>query len=317
MTAAALWHGLLWPLARLLFSVSLGIFVGNFIESLNWTHHVARLARPLVRLGHLSEVTGASFSVAFFSGVTSNSMLAEAYDQKRLSRRELVLANLFNSLPRYFLHLPTVFFLAAPLIGTAAFFYVGLTLAAAVLQTGLVVALGRLLLPARKELPPAPAVPGGGTTLRQALDKSVQRFRRRIGKIVCWTVPVYTLFFLLNHYGFFPGVERFLAEHLAFLSWLKPESLGIVVLQVTAEFAAGLAAAGALLDAASLSVHEVVLALMVGNILSTPMRAVRHQFPYYAGIFPPGLAVELIFCSQALRVATVLAGTIIYYYGSI
>ncbi|MEW6426914.1 MAG: hypothetical protein AB1568_02640 [Thermodesulfobacteriota bacterium] len=316
MTVAALWHGLLWPLLRLLFAVSLGILIGNFIESLNWTHHVAKLARPLVRLGRMSDVTGASFSVAFFSGVTSNTILAEAYDQKRLSRRELVLANLFNSLPRYFLHLPTVFFLTAPLVGAAAFYYVGITLTAAALQTLVVVLLGRLLLAARDESLAPPAVPGGGATLRQALDRSVQRFRKRIGRIVRYTVPVYTLFYFLNHYRFFDGAERFLADHLGFLSWLKPQSLGIVALHVTAEFAAGLAAAGALLDAASLSVRDVVLALMVGNILSTPMRAIRHQFPYYAGIFPPALAVELIFCSQALRVVTVLAGTVLYYHWS-
>ncbi len=314
---AGLWHGLGWPLCRLLLFVSLGILAGNFIEALNWTRQVARLARPLIRLGRLSDVTGASFSMAFFSGVASNTMLAEAYDQQKLSKRELVLANLFNSLPRFFLHLPTVFFLTAPLIGSAAIHYVGITLGAAVMQTLAVVGLGRILLPGGN----GDAGTGGAgrrpdktVTLREALERSWKRFKRRIRKIVRYMVPIYIVFYFLSRYGVFHSVEQFLGSHLAFLSWLKPQALGIVALHLSAEFAAGLAAAGALLDQASLGVRDVVLALMVGNILSTPMRAIRHQFPYYAGIFPPRLAVELIVYSQVFRVGAVLLATAVYFY---
>ena len=312
--ALTLWYGLGWPLCRLLFFVAIGILLGNFIEALNWTRHVARLARPLVRLGHLSQITGASFSMAFFSGIASNTMLAEAYDQETLSRRELVLANLFNSLPRYFLHLPTVFFLTAPLIGAAAFHYVGITLAAALFQTMAVVFLGRLLLGG-----PAAAFPAAATeataaevTPAQALDKAWQRFRKRFRRVLCYTAPVYILFYLLNRFGVFHDIQQFIAMHLAFLSWLKPQAMGVVVLHVTAEFTAGLAAAGVLLDQSSLSVRDVVLALMAGNVLSTPMRAVRHQFPYYAGIFRPRLAVTLIVYSQGFRVAAIAMATSIY-----
>ncbi|MEN8135021.1 MAG: hypothetical protein ABFS18_05725 [Thermodesulfobacteriota bacterium] len=316
MTLAVLWHGLLWPLARLLLFVSLGMMVGNFIEALNWTQRVAKIAAPLTRLGRLSPVTGASFSMAFFSGVAANTMLAEAYDQKELPKLELVLANLFNSLPRFFLHLPTVFFLTAPLIKGAAVIYVGLTLAAAVLQTSLVVVAGRLLLPGPAAEQVAGTTTGGKVALswREALKKSWLRFRKRFKKIIRFTVPVYILFFLLNHYGVFGHVQQLLADHAPLLAWLHPQSLGIVALHVTAEFAAGLAAAGALLDAASIGYRDVVLALLVGNVLASPVRAMRHQFPYYAGIFSPRLAVELILYSQTFRVVSiVLVGTGYYY----
>ncbi len=318
MDVAELWHGLGWPLLRLLFFVSLGILAGNFIEALNWTRQMARLARPLIRLGRLSDVTGASFAMAFFSGVSSNAMLAEAFDQGRLGKRELVLANLFNSLPRFFLHLPTVFFLTAPLIGRAAVHYVGITLAAALFQTGVVVLLGRLLLPGRAAAAADPgaasAMPAAGEEVgvSQALARAWYRFRRRIGRLIRYTVPIYTLFFFFQRAGLFQRVEDFLAAHLSWLSWLKPQAMGIVALHVGAEFAAGLAAAGALLDQASLGVRDVVLALLVGNVLSTPMRAVRHQFPYYAGIYPSALAVELILYSQVFRVAAVLVAGGVY-----
>lgn len=316
LTLPVIWHGLLWPLIRLIFFVSLGVMVGNFIEAANWTHYAARLARPLTRFGRLSPVSGAGFSMAFFSGVSANTMLAEAHDQGKLSKLELVMANLFNSLPRFFLHLPTVFFLTLPLIKGAAFIYVGLTLAAAFLQTALVVVAGRFLLPPNDS-------PGIGAverddrqdvTWNEALQKSWLRFRKRIVVILRFTVPAYILFFFLNRLGLFGQAQSFLADHVNILSWLNPETLGIVAMHLTAEFSAGLAAAGALLDASSISYRDVVLALLAGNILASPIRALRHQFPYYVGIFPPKLAVELIVVSQSFRVTTIMLVAVCYYF---
>jgi hypothetical protein len=106
MDLTALWEGLGWPLTRLIFFISIGLFVANLIESLNWTHAVARLAAPLVRVGRLRDISGASFSMAFFSGVAANTMLAEHYDKGKLNDRELVLSNLFNSLPTTFCTCP-------------------------------------------------------------------------------------------------------------------------------------------------------------------------------------------------------------------
>jgi len=310
----SLWAHLLWPLAKILFWMSVGLIAANFIEALNWTHRLASLTRPLVRLGRLSTVSGASFSMAFFSGVTANTMLAEAFAKGQLSRKELVLANLFNGLPRFFLHLPTVFFLTAPLIKMAALMYLALTFAAAMLQTALVVTAGRILLPIQEKQEEIGSVLREKTGWRQALEKSVRRFRKRIRGLLYFTVPVYILFYFLGKQGFFVWLERFFATQAWFLAWLKPQSLGIVMAHVTVEFSAGLAAAGALLAEKSLGYKEVVLALLVGNILSTPIRAVRHQFPYYVGIFPPKLALELVGVSQILRLASVIAVGLGYYF---
>ena len=72
--------------------------------------------------------------------------------------------------------------------------------------------------------------------------------------------------------------------------------------------------AGALIDAGNLSYREVVLALLVGNIVSSPMRALRHQFPYYAGIFPARLAIKLICFNQAFRMGSIILVSIGYYF---
>lgn len=310
----AIWPQVILPLIRITFFITIGLFIANFIESLNWTHRLAAFARPLIRIGHLSAITGASFSVAFFSGVAANTMLAEAYDKEQMNKTELILANLFNSLPRFFLHLPTVFFLTAPLIKAGALIYVGLTFGAAILQTIVVVLGGRMLLPVSPDSLDIPLRQKAKIGWQAAFTKSFKRLKKRIGKILTFMIPVYLLFFLFNRYGLFTAMEDFIAQKAWFLSWLNPQSLGIVVLHVTTEFSAGLTAASVLLADNSLTYKEVVLALLVGNILSTPIRAIRHQLPYYTGIYSPQLALELVSVSQIARAFCVILVAVIYYF---
>ena len=310
-----LWQGLGWPLMRLVFFVSLGLMIGNLIESLNWTHGVARLASPLVRVANLSDITGASFSMAFFSGVSAHTMLSEAYEQGEITRQELIFANLFNSLPTYFLHLPTLFFLAFPLLGTVAFIYVGLTLLAAFLRTCCIRVVGRIVLPGSREHCVTCRIDENRvTSMTQALQKAWLRFQKRIRRILMITVPVYTAVFILNRLGMFTMLQEWLARHVKLLAWLHPESLGVVALQLTAEISAGLAAAGALLDNGSLEARQVVLALLAGNVLSSPMRAVRHQLPFYVGIFQARLAAELIAYNQVFRLGSIILVGLFYYF---
>lgn len=313
LTLSALWHGLTVPLTRLLVSISIGLFVGTLIEALHWTRAMAKVAQPLVRLGRLKDVAGASFSLAFFSGAAANTMLAEAYDKGEITKREVMLSNLFNSLPTYFLHLPTLFFIAAPFIGPAAGLYVGLTVLAALLRTLGIVLLGRLTLPPLPDGCVACLLPEEqGWSWRAALDKTWKRFKKRLPRVIYYTIPIYVAFFFLKRWGAFDAMEAFMAEHVSFLAWLPPQAMGIIMFHMAAETTAGYAAAGALVQTGGLTLKELVLALLVGNILSTPVRAIRHQFPYYAGIFKPGLALHLITSNQALRATSILLVTLGY-----
>lgn len=312
-----LWPSLIWPLIRLICFISIGLLVANFIESLNWTSKIATLARPLIRFGNLSETAGASFSMALFSGVSANTMLSEAYEKKTILKKELILSNLFNSLPTYFLHLPTVFFLTAPLIKGAAIIYVGLTFGAAIFRTVSIVILSRFMLPAVDRNKPTAPDPDKADTKgidwRGAFKKSWKRFKKRIRKIIRFTVPIYILIFLMHRVGIFDVLEKGMADYLSFLPWLTPQSMGIITLHIAAEFTAGLAVAGALLQEGSMDYREVVLALLVGNVLSSPVRAIRHQFPYYAGIFQPKMAAELIVYNQIFRVGSLILMGSIYF----
>ena len=315
LSLATLWHSLGWPLLRLLLGLAFGLMVANLLEALRWTRHLARLAAPLARAAHLRDVAGASFSLAFVSPAAANGLLSDSHNIGELSNNELMLANLFNSLPAYLVHTPTIFLLTWPVLGTPALVYVALTLVAAAGRTGFTVVLSRRLLP-----PPPPGciacknLKEQGTSWGDALRKAWQRFLRRLPKLVYFTVPIYVLMFYLQHYGYFALAEAWLADHMGWLSFLKPQAMGIIVLHLAAELGAALGAAGSVLQTGGLSPRDVVLALMVGNILSTPMRAIRHQFPSYSGFFRPALALRLILANQGLRAASMTVVTVIYYF---
>lgn len=310
-----LWTTLGQPLIRLLVALSLGLLIANVVEALRWTQPLARLSAPLVRLGRLGEAAGASFSMAFFSPSAANALLSESHERGEISLRELVLANLFNSLPSYMVHLPTMLFLLWPVLGFPALVYVGLTLGAAAVRTLFTVALGRLLLP---PLPGSICIECRLTrervTLQSAFRTAWKRFRRRLPNLLLFTVPVYVLMYILQRNDVFRSLETWLSDWLPWMGMIRPEALGIVLLSLAAEIGASLSAAGSALHMGGLTSSEVILALLVGNVLSTPMRAIRHQFPAYAGYYKPGLAFRLIVINQFLRASTMLGVAWLYWW---
>ena len=334
MDITALWNGLFWPLLRLLCGLAFGLLLANLLEALRWTRGLSRVALPLARAAHLGETAAASFPLSFLSSASANALLGEHFAAGRLSRRELMLANLFNALPAYLLHTPTIFLLTWPVLGWPALTYVGLTLFAAAGRTGLTLVVARRLLPqggdrmcpsgtemaaaATTDSAPRSGHGGAAHTTRgaakaapenrfvTALRKAWARFLRRLPKLICITVPVYVLMYCLHRWGCFTAAQDWMAAHMQWLSFLKPEAMGIIVLHLAAELGAALGAAGGALYNGGLAAPDVVLALLVGNILSTPMRAVRHQLPAYAAYYPPKTALALILANQGFRAGSLV-----------
>lgn len=307
-----LWQSLGWPLCRLLLGLSLGLLVASILENLRWTQGLARLASPLSRAAHLPPPASAAFALAFVSPAAANGLLSESLNKGTLSRRELLLANIYNSLPAYILHTPTLFFLTWPVLGIPALTYVGLTLLAAVGRTALVTLLSRHLLPSLPRDAYVSAVITPSFPPCTALYRAWQRFLRRLPRLVGFTVPIYVLMFFLQHEGYFAMAEQWMAAHMDSVPFLKPQALGVVVLHLAAELGAALGAAGSILQTGALSARDVVLALLVGNILSTPMRALRHQFPAYAGFFRPSVALCCLVSNQGLRAMSMTVVTVAY-----
>ena len=87
----------------------------------------------------------------------------------------------------------------------------------------------------------------------------------------------------------------------------------MIILSFAAEFTSGFAAAGALLDAGVLTIKQTVLALLIGNILAFPVRALRHQLPRYIGIFSPKMGTEILLMGQGFRICSLILVGMTYY----
>ena len=139
-----------------------------------------------------------------------------------------------------------------------------------------------------------------------------KRLPGRVVRIAVYVVPIYVLVFMVNALGGFDAARTWLATFVA-TRVLPVESLSVVILSFAAEFTSGFAAAGALLEAGVLTVKQTVIALLAGNIVAFPIRALRHQLPRYMGIFSPMLGLELLLLGQILRVISLIATGVVYY----
>ncbi len=302
-----------WPVTRLILIMVASLYLSAVIEAKGWSRIVASLSRPLMRLGRLSDWSGTAFTTAFLSGVAANTVLWNAYQDGKISKKEMFLAALLNvGLPSYFLHLPVTFSIIVPLVQVAGLLYMGVTFLAAIIRTIIVIILGRILLKNEKK-----NVKFHDETIKEKAEtkKISQIFslyiKKRLGSIILYTVPIYFLVVLLRLEGFFQFLQS-ITTHLVHSNFIPIEGVSVVVFSIVAEFSAGAAAAGAMLQEGILTIKETVIALVLGNIIATPVRALRHQLPRYLGIYKPGTGILLLFTGQFLRVISVIAATGIF-----
>jgi hypothetical protein len=305
VSAAFIGQRIAWPLARLIFFIGIGLAVGQIIEAAGWTRKLGILGAPLFRFARLGPHCSAAFTTAFFSGEAANAMLLAHWKEGRIDRFQLVLTNLANQVPAFFLHLPTTLFMVLPLTGWAGGIYFILTFVAALLRLSAVLLVGRWRL-ASGATPPSweNAQPAGrGAKLPWTVLK--QKLPARLLSVAIYVVPIYIAVALLNIAGLFQWTESWLARGFS-SAFIPVEALSLVVLSFTAEFASGFAAAGALMHEGVISTQQAVLALLAGNIVAFPVRALRHQLPRLLGIFAPRMGMMLLLLGQGTRVVSLM-----------
>jgi hypothetical protein len=309
---ARLYARLVKPLLTLTLAIGVGLFLGMVIESAGLTARLGRAAAPLLRFGRLRDPAPLAFTVSFFSSVTAGALLANAYQDKAISRRELVLSALILTFPAFFTHLPSMLFTITPLVGRLGIYYLAILLAADLLRTSAYLVYGRLRLPpppppeTMPEARPSPSWP-------QILTDTGAKFLSRLHKILVITIPVFVAVFLAQEGGLFD----LLRDRLTLLlkgTQIPVQALSILIFSLAAETTGGFAAAGALLESSALSPPAVLLTLLLGTILASPMRALRHQLPYYLGVFSPQLGLRLMILAQLFRILSLLPFVAAIYF---
>ncbi|MDI6852629.1 MAG: hypothetical protein QME75_03350 [Deltaproteobacteria bacterium] len=304
---------LLKPLLRLTIAVGVGLLLGIIIESANFTAGIGRVFAPLLRFGHLKEPSALAFSTAFFSAVSASAILMNAYQDNAISRRELTISALILTFPAFFAHLPSMFFIITPFVGVLGVYYLLILLGGDILRTFGFLLYARLSLPAYE--PTLSAPDRERPSWSQVWRETQKKFVSRLYNILVITIPIFVLVFLAREAGAFDWLRHHLTGLLKGMQ-LPVEAFSILIFSLAAETAGGFAAAGALLEGQALRPAVVLFTLVLGTILSSPMRAVRHQLPYYLGIYTPALGLKLLVLSQVFRVLSLLPFLLgIYYCG--
>ncbi|MEZ0329617.1 MAG: nucleoside recognition protein [Dissulfuribacterales bacterium] len=310
-------HRIGWPVLRMLVLIAIVLAATSLLEARGYFRVMARIFHPLLRIGRFSAVTASAFTAAFFSGIVANTILAKAYQDKTISKRELFLANLLNvGFPAYTLHFPTAMAILLPMVGKAGVIYLVLTVLAAMMRTVFVLTIARIYRPEctgqADTIAPCnenPSIPFKSQVT--PADNIWEQLIKRLWRIAIYTVPIYTFVVVLQEKGFFKWLEQS-AAHIFTTTFLPVEGVSVVVFSIVSEFTAGAAAAGAMLHGGILTHKETVIALLIGNIIATPVRALRHQLPTYLGIFTPSIGIQILFMGQALRVISIVIILICY-----
>lgn len=301
---------LVQPLLRLTLAIGAGLLLGIFIENANLTAGLGRVFSPFLRFGHLKEPSALAFTTAFFSAVAASTVLMNSYKDGVISRRELVLSALILTFPAFFAHLPSVFFIITPLVGVLGVYYLGILLAGDIVRTIAYLVWGRLTLP-----PYQPVISEAAprhSTWKEVWQATTAKFLSRLYGILVVTIPVFVGVFLAQEGGLFNWLNARLAVLLKGTQ-IPVEALSILVFSLAAEATGGFAAAGALLASQALSPAAVLFTLILGTIISSPMRAIRHQLPFYLGVYTPSLGLRLMILSQLFRTLSLLPFLIVIY----
>ena len=319
VTVAKLPGRLLLPLSRMLTFVCIGLVAAQAIDDTGWTRKLGALAAPVFRFANLGTRCSAAFTAAFFSGVSANAMLLDFYKENQITRRQLFLTNFINQFPAFFLHLPMTFFIVVPLTRTAGLLYFLLTFLATCVRTFLFVLFGRFFLAPQNPGPvagddvPAGQAQGALKKKKPLMQSLKEKLPARFSRVMAFVVPVYTVVYVLTAAGAFDAVEVFMTR-FAVQQFVPAQSLSVVVLSFASEFTAGFAAAGALMDAGTITMKQTVIALLLGNIIAFPIRAIRHQLPRYMGIFSPGMGLSMLLMGQGFRMASIIFVGLVYWF---
>lgn len=299
------------PLCRMLFLVFLGLIIGETIEATGWTRHLAVLARPIFKYSNLGNRCSAAFTTAFFSGVTANTLLMDFYKQGKISKKQLFLTNFINQFPAFFLHLPSTLFIILPLTGRAGMLYLGMVFAALILRTLALICYGHFCLTPMEQEQEMTREHRPKTVQKALLSQILNKVPGRMLSITQFVIPIYLLVFCLNLIHFFDFVQNTLAKW-AVLRTIPLESLSMIVISFLADYTSGFATAGALLHQQVLTCNQGALALVIGNIIAFPLRAIRHQLPRYLGIYSPGLGSKILLCGQLIRITSLILIALVF-----
>ena len=272
------WGGLFRGLLALTLSVSGGLALGKVIITLSLPDRLFRALLP--GLGGLGIPSHALFAlwVSLGSARAGSAIVAGAYGEGVLTKREALFGTLLQSFPGYVRRWLVTFPVATALAGTAGAIFSLLLL----LRSFLRFLFFLWMLRGQN-----PAACGGG----QPAEGQGRKGAFPLLKTLARTLPPAWAFYAAAYLAT-PALQEAIKAWGASFSLMSPAGWAVAASSF-AHVNAALGAAGGAVAAGSMTVAGAVLALLVGNMLASLSRVLRQDLAYWVGIYPARMVRSL------------------------
>ena len=289
--------------------IAIGILVTNYAVNIGLMRKFDRLVLPISKRANISGVSALSVVTCMFSATAAYSVLSEERDAKRISEKEVIATTLISSFPGILSHLFTYFLpVVIPILGfTTGMIYICLRGLVALVKTGLGFVLARMWVggdairqdgsPAHHKAQKPVHGSASGNSRISAWNKSVKTTYRMLKRIV--PVMFVTLFLvaILMERGVFQELSVIINPVTDILG-LESEVALVSATEILNTYS-GLILAGSFFDTGALSAKGVLIALMLGNVISFSTRFAKHSLPLHVSLFGPKLGGKIVLINGA------------------
>jgi len=277
--------------------IAIGIFVTSLAVNLGLMRKLDPLIKPLSSKANISAVAALSVVTCSFSTTAGYSMLVDGLNEKIVSERELIATTVISSFPSILSHLFTFFIpVVIPILGlTTGSIYVCLIGLAAFLKSCIGIILARLWLKSTSSKPqppgldPAPAPVGDKNKALNKSAKSTYKLLKRIVPTMFITLFLVSVALELNLFESFSAI----LEPITNILGLESEVALISATEIVNSYA-GIILAGSLLSEGLISTKGVLIALLLGTVVSFSARFVKHSLPLHVSLFGPKLGSKTV-----------------------
>lgn len=290
-----------------LVTIFLGLFLAGLVVEMGIINRMSALAKPLVSLAHLPQVSASAFVVSLGSAVAANAMIGRFRSDGSMTDREALLCAVMNSIPVY---IREIFTYQLPIVIPALGYLVGglygmVFMVTALVKVTLVIILGRIFLSdinsqvaAEMPGPAQPASSGIAATFGIAAKRSLKGQLRLFLRISLVYVVMTFIVFLLKDRGFFDAMSVLpLAQEFQ----IPPESI-VPLTSYVASPILGISLLGPMIHSGAISAVQALIVLMLGSMFMLPIFAARSMVPNYTAIFGMRLGFSVVVFSTGISI---------------
>jgi hypothetical protein len=125
------------------------------------------------------------------------------------------------------------------------------------------------------------------------------RSRRTLRRLMIYLIPTFAVMVSLEYFGFF-GWLKVQVPGLFTFSFLPAQSVAIIPAQAASLYNGAVVAANFVKEGA-ISTHQAVLIILIGSLVTAPVRTLKHALPTYVAILGPKRGLVLAVSAQVLR----------------